>query len=46
MGKIKTERGRKRENFEVYLRNAYEKIDNIKHKLKNAKRDKMDVKER
>jgi len=39
-------RGRKREKWEVYLENAEKKIDEIKLKLKHAKRDNIPVKER
>jgi hypothetical protein len=39
-------RGRKREKWEIYLETANKKINDIKAKLKNAKKDKMPVKER
>ena len=39
-------RGRKRENWELYLEMANEKIQEIKSKLKTAKKDKLPVKER
>jgi len=39
-------RGRKREKWEIYLEAANKKIEEIKAKLKTAKKDKMPVKER
>ena len=39
-------RGRKREKNETYFERAQHKIDEIKEKLRTAKQDGMDVKER
>jgi len=39
-------RGRKREKDDTYFNNAQDKIEEIKKRLKSAKADGMDVKER
>ena len=44
--RVLKKRGRKREKWEVYLETAQQKIEEIKEKLKNAKRDGIPVAER
>ena len=43
---MKKKRGRKRENWEKYVRRAQDKIDIFKNKLARAKEDNIDVKTR